>query len=204
MPLCVGENLRHRPLPPTILQTFRVCQVEPGIYLAVVQTGVRADLRSQVLARHCSPDTSPAVWLQTLSDGDKAPSSLLPLRRRYGLCKGPSASLHGSALFLRVCSSGVCRAFPIPRELSAAPAPSSLHPSLCCCSPHLSPGPHPYWLGYVHSVCRRATGGCIHMGYRSYIHCAYIYIYTAYIYIYLFTFIYILYRTFTFYQKQVL
>lgn len=83
------------------------------------------------------------------------------------------------------------------------PGPGCLCPRPCCCSPHLSPGPHPYWLGYVHSVCRRAGRGAYTHGLQViYTLCIYIHIYIYSIYIYHFTFIYILYRTFTFYQKQ--
>lgn len=57
------------------------------------------------------------------------------------------------------------------------------------------------WVMYT--LCADVRGRVhIHMGYRSYIHCAYIYIYIQHIYIYLFTFIYIMYRTLTFYQKR--
>lgn len=193
--------MRQKPRPPAILQPFRIFRVKLDIYLVTVQPGIRIGLRSLVLAGHCSPDTGPAVLLQTLSDGDEAPSPLLSLPKRHWLRKGPCTSLRGSARFLRVCSAGVCRAFPIPRGLSAAPAPGGLHPRLCCCSPHLSPSPHPYWLGYVHSVCRRAGRGAYTHGLQV-IYTLCIYIYIQHIYIYLFTFIYILYRTFTFYQKQ--
>lgn len=104
-------------------------------------------------------------------------------------------------LFLRVCSSDVRRPFPSPTGLSAAPDPGGIHPTLRSCSPHLSPGPHPYWLGYVHSVCRRAGKGVYTHGLQV-IYTLCIYIYIQHIYIYLFTFIYIMYRTLTFYQKQ--
>lgn len=88
----------------------------------------------------------------------------------------------GSPFLLRSAAS-TCIGPSAPTGLSAAPAPSSLHPKLCSRSPPPSPGPHPHWLGNVHSRCRRKGGVRIHMGYRSYIHCAYIYIYSIYIYL---------------------
>lgn len=137
----------------------------------------------------------------------EARQSSEPLRCRQGpwttpvILRRPIRQPLGSPFLLRVCSSDMHRPFSSPTGLSAAPAPSSLHPKLCSCSPRRSPGPHPHWLGNVHSVCRRAGRGAYTHGLQViYTLCIYIYIYS--IYIYLFTFIYILYRTLTFYQKH--
>lgn len=179
-------------------------QVEPDVRLPIVQTGIRAGLRSPVLAWHRSHVTGLAVLLLTLSEGDKAPPPPLVPPEAAPAVQGPSASLQGSP-----SSSGAAvlvnagLAPPPPGFL--IPGPGRLCPRLCCCSPHLSPGPHPYWLGYVHSVCRRAGRGAYTHGLQViYTLCIYIYvyIYTAYIYLFTFIHIYILYRTFTFYQKQ--
>lgn len=62
----------------------------------------------------------------------------------------------GKAQLVPACSRGLCK------------------PDLSAAAPRLSLGPHPYWLGSVHFVWRRAGKGCIHRGCGSYIHCAYI------------------------------
>lgn len=83
---------------------------------------------------------------------------------------GPSPSRGGSLQPLPQVAS-------IPVFVAAAPIS------------HLVPT-HTGWVMYT--LCADVQGGVhIHMGYRSYIHCAYIYIYTAYIYISFYIHIYI-------------
>lgn len=83
---------------------------------------------------------------------------------------GPSPSLGGSMQPLPQVAS-------IPVFVAAAPIS------------HLVPT-HTGWVMYT--LCADVQGGVhIHMGYRSYIHCAYIYIYIYSIYIYIFLHSYI-------------
>lgn len=133
----------------------------------------------------------------TLPPQTEAQQSSEPLRCRQGpwttpvVLRRPIRQPLSSPFLLRVCSSDMHRPFSSPTGLSAAPAPSSLHPKLCSCSPRRSPGPHPHWLGNVHSVCRRAGRGAYTHGLQViYTLCIYIYIYTAYIYIFLHSYIY--------------
>lgn len=82
------------------------------------------------------------------------------------------------------CGALMCG--PHPRGALCGPCPRWPPFQTWLLSPHPSPGPHPYWLGYVHSVCRRAGRGAYTHGLRViYTLCIYIYIYiyTAYIYI---------------------
>lgn len=158
------------------------------------------------LCRQGLEQVSRAQYHVTLLPGHRpcCPASDTPVPPKEApAVQGPPASLQGPVLFLEVCSSSVWGLSPPPRGPLQPPPQVASVLDFAAVAP-ISPGPHPYWLGYVHSVCRRAGGVRIHMGYRSYIHCAYIYVYIYSIYIYLFTFIYILYRTFTFYQRTVL
>ena len=102
---------------------------------------------------------SPVLYGTAPQTGARQPSE--PLRCRQGpwttpvVLRRPIHQPLGSPFLLRFCSSDVHGPFPSPTGLFTAPAPSSLHPRLCSCSPRRSPGPHPHWLGNVHSVCRR-------------------------------------------------
>lgn len=63
-------------------------------------------------------------------------------------------------------------------------------PDLAAVAPSLTWSP-PVLAGLCTLLCADVQGGvCIHMGYRSYIHCAYMYIYIQYIYIFLHSYIY--------------
>lgn len=131
---------------------------------------------------------------QSLSDADKALGPLL--LSSGGLSASPSVlpSSSGSAALTCIGPSRPPQGSPQPLP-QAASIPNS---AAAAPAAHLVPT-HTGWVMYT--PCADVRGGVrIHMGYRSYIHCAYIYIYS--IYIYLFTFIYILYRTLTFYQKH--
>lgn len=94
----------------------------------------------------------------------------------------------GFPLFLRVC----LRACSTPTRLSVSLAQNASVPDFAAVAPisHLVPT-HTGWVMYT--LCADVQGGVhIHMGYRSYIHCAYIYthIYIQHIYIFLHSYIY--------------
>lgn len=98
---------------------------------------------------------------------------------------GPSASpsSSGSAALTYAGPSLPPRGSPQPlTQVASIP-----HSAAAARISHLVPT-HTGWVMYT--LCADVRGRvCIHMGYRSYIHCAYIYTYSIYIYIFLHSYI---------------
>lgn len=182
----MGENLRQRPRPPAILQPFRTFQKKLDIYLVIVQPGISSQEPSTgmtVLSRHrpCCPASDPLRWRR-----GSFPTPASPQEAR--LCKGPCTSLHGSAPFLRVCSTGVCRAFPFPAYSPCPRRPPSqtllLQPLSLTWSPPVLAG--------LCTLCVQTCGeGSIYTWATGHIYTVHIYIYTAYIYMSFYIHIYI-------------